>query len=274
MFAKVGDSNTATQAFLRRLGCPGGARRVPGGLRATLSFFAARPLPVGYTPFVFAAPLACPSNSFVRIGYSAHPGWGVAQLLLPFPTYRVRLWHRHLYAPTARIPGSRLVRLESTPHGACPPETRANVPCELAAIHPGVALVMIGTNDLGTRTRSAFARDLTRVVGDIEAAGTIPVLSTIPPRWGPPGADVAGLNHLVSALARASRLPLWDFWRALQQPGVRDQGLDPDGTHLSIAPSGADDLEGGALAYGMNLRNLQALQVLDLLRRKLLAPTG
>lgn len=276
VFAKIGDSNTANGDFLRALGCEHEHLGRRHDLLGTVRWFSRRVLPAGYLPFLFATRLECPDNSFVRIGFGAHPGWGVLQLLRPFTVVDgfLTFYHGRILIGRHPRPGARVIPVETRPAGRCP--AMSALGCELQVIRPAVALVMIGTNDLRTLPPARFARALRRVVALIEGAGTIPVLSTIPPLLSPGSASlVTGLNTTVTRVAREDRLPLWDLWRALRQPGMINQGLRADGTHLSASPGGAADLRRPALRYGMNLRNLQALEILDLLRRRVLSePRG
>ena len=73
-----------------------------------------------------------------------------------------------------------------------------------------------------------------------------------------------------SGVAHRAHVPLWDLSRALAGPEVINAGLHPDGIHLGYYRLDPDDLTAPALRYGANLRNLQALEILDVLRRRVL----
>jgi lysophospholipase L1-like esterase len=143
--------------------------------------------------------------------------------------------------------------------------------CELHTLKPSVAFVMIGTNDLGTMTPTAFASALSRVVAATISVGTIPVLSTIPSRGSELRDRVAAFNSAIVKLADAQRIPLWDLWRALEQPGVVNEGETRLKVHLSTSPRGAFSFDPDSLRYGMNIRNLQTLEILTAIRSRVYA---
>ncbi len=236
VFAKIGDSITASPSFLQALACREPRLGAWSGLRGTLEFFGETAVPRGVEEAQCEA-----SNSFSRLGVAAVGGWRAVDALSP---------------------------RESLPE--C--EGLPAVSCELQLIHPSVALIMFGTNDMEDFAAVQFRRDLARVARLVSGAGTIPVISTIPPRAQPRFAPrVARFNSEIAALAENRALPLWNFWRQMTGPGVPDSGLSEDGVHPSVLcpPCTAVDFRPGGLRYGYALRNLGALRVLDRLRRQL-----
>jgi hypothetical protein len=234
VFAKVGDSITASPSFLQALACRSPRLGFWSGLRGTVEFFGATPVPPG------SEEALCPtSNSYSRVGVAAAPGWRAVDALRP---------------------------VESLP--GC--EGLPAVSCELRLLRPSVALIMFGTNDLEDFTAIQFRRDLARVARLVSSAGTIPVISTIPPRPRRSfSRRVARFNAEIAALAENRALPLWNFWRQMVEPGVPNQGLGEDGVHPSVLcpPCTAIDFRPAGLRQGYALRNLGALRVLDRLRR-------
>ncbi|HWO48027.1 MAG TPA: SGNH/GDSL hydrolase family protein [Solirubrobacterales bacterium] len=235
VFAKIGDSITASPSFLQALGCQSPRLGAWSELRGTLEFFGAAAVPRGSEEARCSV-----SNSYSRVGVAAVPGWRAVDALAP---------------------------LES------PPECQGlpAVSCELQLLHPSVALIMFGTNDLEDFSAVEFRRDLARVSRLVSSAGTIPVVSTIPPRPRQPFSQrVARFNAEIAALAENRALPLWNFWRQMAAPGVPDQGLGEDGVHPSVLcpPCTAIDFRPAGLRQGYALRNLGALRVLDRLRRE------
>lgn len=234
VFAKIGDSITASPSFLQALACQRPRLGAWSELRGTLGFFGDTSVPPGTEEAQCSV-----SNSYSRVGVAAVPGWRAVDALS---------------------------RLESSPECGDLPA----VSCELQLLRPSVALIMFGTNDLEDFTAVQFRRNLARVVRRVSSAGTIPVISTIPPRatrlFSP---RVARFNEEIAALAENRALPLWNFWREMVEPGVPDQGLGEDGVHPSALcpPCTAIDFRPDGLRQGYALRNLGALLVLDRLRR-------
>ena len=234
VFAKIGDSITASPSFLQALACQPPRLGAWGGLRITLGFFGATSVPPGSEEAQCAV-----SNSYSRLGVAAVGGWRAADALLP----------RESFPECEGLPA---------------------VSCELQLLHPSVALIMFGTNDLEDFTAAQFRLDLARVARLVSSAGTIPVISTIPPRARQPFSQrVARFNAEIAALAENRALPLWNFWREMVELGVPNQGLSEDGVHPSVLcpPCTAIDFRPAGLRQGYALRNLGALRVLDRLRR-------
>ena len=232
--AKIGDSITASPSFLQALACSPPQLGQWDELRGTLGFFGRAAVPRGSEEVRCAV-----SNSYSRLGVAAVGGWRAADALLP---------------------------RESLPE--C--QGRLAVACELQLIRPSIALIMFGTNDLEEITAGQFRLDLARVVRLVSSAGTIPVISTIPPRARQPfSLRVARFNAEIAALAENRALPLWNYWRQMVAPGVPRAGLSRDGVHPSVLcpPCTAIDFRPVGLRQGYALRNLGALLVLDRLRR-------
>jgi hypothetical protein len=154
---------------------------------------------------------------------------------------------------------------------------------EISTIHPAVAIVMYCTNDItygypppeynGTGGWPPIAQtraDLNAIISTLEAEGVIPILSTIPPRSDVTTLDayVPTYNALIKEVAAAHNIPLIDYWLSLQT--LPSKGLMPDGIHPNAYDVGggtAGDLNTTALQYGMNMRNLTALQMLAKVKR-------
>ena len=144
--------------------------------------------------------------------------------------------------------------------------------CEYRLVKPSVALIMLGTNDVVSTSDANFEADMRQVIELTIADGIVPVLSTIPPlfRTGLDGRSEQ-LNVIIVRLAREYDIPLWDYWSALQ--GLPNSGMGPDGVHPNWAPAGhSSDFTPQYLQYGMVVRNLTALYVLDAIWRQVIQP--
>jgi hypothetical protein len=150
--------------------------------------------------------------------------------------------------------------------------------CEYRLLRPTVALVMYGTNDLESFGADAYELNLTAIVERSLDAGVVPILSTIPPRADRKRRNprVVRFNRRVLAVAKANHVPLWNYWRSLQDPKTVNRGISDDGIHPNLyggcePPLGCRPLDftRRGLRYGYNRRNLGALRVLDRLRDEL-----
>lgn len=245
VFAKVGDSITESQAFLAGLACDEARWGSYSGLQDVVRYFSQ----VGF-PQDFTAVWCEVANSFSRASAAAVSGFSVDFIL---------------GAEEDPSPGCRT--------------GEAHLDCEYRLLRPAFSLVMLGTNDLqryGVVRR--FRRDMRTLVRRSLTADVIPVLSTIPPRTDSAtyAARVDPYNRAIIAVARRTRVPLWNYWRALQGPRIVNDGLHTDGIHPNVFGSYDCDpfcapLDFGdeGLRYGYNQRNLTALQVLERLRQRI-----
>jgi hypothetical protein len=240
VFAKVGDSITESGSFLQDVGCGSARLGTYRGLASTIRFFSSTRLPSSY-----ASAWCGIANSFTRASLTAAAGWDA---------------------------GQALGRLDRPPAG-CPSPFDRPLRCELRLLHPSVALVMYGTNDLERTGAARFRARLRSIVSEALHAGTIPVLSTIPARHDSRlfARRVATFNAVIATVARDERVPLWDLHAALGASGTIAEGISGDGIHPSVFAGGeAATFSGTALRFGYNRRNLTALEVLAELRRTVL----
>jgi hypothetical protein len=140
---------------------------------------------------------------------------------------------------------------------------------ELVAIAPRFAVVMFGTNDVGFIDYDTYARNMTAIVDQIENSGTIPILSSIPPRDDDPTADlrVPLFNGIVRALAASRSALFTDYHRELLP--IAGHGLAGDGVHPQSSPLGSCVFTAEGLEAGANVRNLITIEALDRARAAL-----
>ena len=171
-------------------------------------------------------------GSFGRLSQAARPGFTVASMLSP-------LWAD---------------RKECEPN-------ESPLACEYRQHNPALALISVGTNDVARP--DGFEKNLREVIERTLEAGIVPVLAT-------KADNLEGNHHLNATIARLALeydLPLWNFWRAVQD--LPDQGLQEDRAHLTWSPN--DYADPANLRRAWPVRNLTALQVLDALRQELSA---
>jgi hypothetical protein len=241
VFAKVGDSISESGAFLQDLACEEPAWGRWAALAETRGFYGLHTFPRGYTSVWCGR-----ANSFSRASAAAVSGWDAADALAT-----------PMHDPPVGCGGLSALA------------------CEYRLLHPSVALVMYGTNDLESFSPDAYEANLTAIVERSVAAGVIPVLSTIPPRTDRKHRNgrVIRFNRRVLDVADAYRVPLWNYWRSLQGSEMVHRGISDDGIHPNLyggcePPLGCrpTDFTRRGLRYGYNQRNLGALRVLDRLR--------
>jgi hypothetical protein len=140
--------------------------------------------------------------------------------------------------------------------------------CQYRLDQPSFAIIAIGTNEAYYVKMSpgSFERNMRVILNDTISKGIVPILGT-------KADDVEGdgsINATIARLALEYQLPLWNFWRAAQP--LPDHGLGTlDAEHLSSVSYAnfTDFTIPDSLKYGMQVRNLTALQMLDFLRQQL-----
>ncbi|MDQ2700261.1 MAG: SGNH/GDSL hydrolase family protein [Actinomycetota bacterium] len=260
VFAKVGDSNTELPGNLYGFAC----RPVEYGEHADLEPVVARYNQVRL-PFD-GAPGCEPVTSFSRLSAAARSG-----------TYSV--------FPVTPIGDSPPPF--GRPDAACSPE-EIPVDCEIRLLKPRYTIIMTGTNDFNLdrdftdlEPGAKAAERLALLVAKVRQAGSVPVLSNLPPMsLAEPDTEAADeaielTNERLAALAESEDVPLINLWRAMEEDQMIDRGISADGVHLSVygGESSPDvlansvNLEEEALRYGANRRNLIWVQTLAALDR-------
>ncbi len=144
--------------------------------------------------------------------------------------------------------------------------------CQYRLDHPGFAIISVGTNEsyYVHHTPGVFETNMRAIIEDTMAQGIIPILGT-------KADNLEGdnsINAAIAFLAKEYQLPLWNFWKAAQS--LPNDGL-ADASHLSSVSylNFTDFSIPHSLEYGMQVRNLTALEMLNFLREQLadLSPT-
>lgn len=132
--------------------------------------------------------------------------------------------------------------------------------CEYRIHQPSFAIISLGTNDANGLVPIENA--LRRVIEITIEHGIVPILAT--------KADNAegdqSINEAIARLAYEYEIPLWNFWLAVQplpQHGLRSPEHLTYGEY--VLP--ADFSHGDNMQYAFNVRNLTALQTLDVVWR-------
>jgi hypothetical protein len=159
-----------------------------------------------------------------------------------------------------------------------PTDVLSPLQAELQTVHPTIALIELGTNDLIWTGVDLFRAQLTEIATETLQAGVIPVLATVPDSAYSGGMfepRVPVYNQIIADVAAALDVPLWNYWLALRPlPGG---GLSADGVHPSTYFAGSQFFTDAGLQYGFNVRNFTAVEALAKLKRVVLeggAPDG
>ena len=256
-FIKVGDSISWTPLYLQGISCKEEKLDGRSWLKPTIKWFRALRLPA------WASDSDCGGDDpFGRDSTATRP-------------YQPSQWP--MTTPPTYPEG-----LPADTH--CDP-SEAPLQCEEGLLLPSIALVMIGTNDAQIGVDSSEVRENVReIVTWLKGRGTIPVLSTIPPRLDTPErtASAKAYNAEIRDLGASERVPLIDLYRAFRARSMTGEGMSADGVHPSVLGGTgcwlanercrSVDFTQRGLRFGHNRRNLITLETLDLLRRKVIVP--
>lgn len=130
--------------------------------------------------------------------------------------------------------------------------------CEYRIHRPSFAFISLGTNDANGLV--PFETTLRRVINTTIGHGVVPILVT--------KADNAegdnSINATIVRLAYEYEIPLWNFWLAVQplfDHGLRSPEHLTEGENISTA----DFSKPWYMKFAFNVRNLNALQVLNVM---------
>jgi len=129
--------------------------------------------------------------------------------------------------------------------------------CEYRVNRPVIAFIMLGSNDVFHPKE--FEPQMRKIIEDSILQGVIPVLSTKADNTEGDGS----INSTIARLAQEYDIPLWNYWRAVQD--LPDKGLQSDQVHLTWGPNRFDDAL--TMTRAWPVRNLTALQTLDAIWR-------
>lgn len=176
-------------------------------------------------------------NSYAATSNAAYPGWTTFDVLDPSKVF------------------TRNCRKGETP-----------LVCEYRRTRPAVALIMFGTNDVRySFDPNDYRRNLETIVQTSIDMGIIPVLSTIPDNYMFQlfAERVIEYNGIIKGVAEQYKIPLWDYWLAMQ--GLPNHGISQDQYHptLDLSSYRTCVFTQDQLQFGYTMRNLTALMVLD-----------
>ncbi|MBN1203074.1 MAG: hypothetical protein JXJ20_14585, partial [Anaerolineae bacterium] len=162
----------------------------------------------------------------------------------------------------AAEPGFGLDMLSGTAPGVPPCDMvgGTNLSCEYLVTHPSIALISFSAANVTYMDPAEFRNELQTLVFDsMSTYGVIPVLATVPADASATTEQLTEYNRTIVEVANDSGVPLWNLWRAIAERGITDPaGTSPDGPAIFTDP---------ALSFGVNVRNLTALQVLEAVRQ-------
>jgi hypothetical protein len=145
--------------------------------------------------------------------------------------------------------------------------------CEYRLNRPSFAFISLGTNEAYYvhHDPDSFERNLRVIIEDTLNQGIVPILAT-------KADNVEGddsINATIARLALEYEVPFWNFWAASYPlPG---HGLaDPDHLSTYTYVTFTDFSDPRNLEYGMQVRNLTALQVLNVILQEVVgeSPTA
>ena len=133
--------------------------------------------------------------------------------------------------------------------------------CELRLNQPSIALISMEESWGSNNKVENYEKYMRQIIETVIDAGVVPILAT-------KADNLEGdhqINQAIANLAYEYDIPLWNFWRAVQD--LPNRGLLVDGFHLT---HGVNDFsESKNLKQAWPVRNLNALQSLDSVWRQL-----
>jgi hypothetical protein len=148
------------------------------------------------------------------------------------------------------------------------PNQLSPLQCEFALIRPSVAIIMFGSEDMQISDIATFEYYMQQIVQQTIDKGVIPVLNTFPGNHNFRWEESLKFNTVIVNIARKYDVPVINLWRATQP--LPNWGTGDDNFHLSHDSDHIFAFDGSEKRYGLTLRNLLTLQMLDVLRQQVL----
>ena len=222
-------------------------------------------LGLGNAPHIFSRIGDCASAApAFLVGFDGNYNLGEYASLQPAIDYFQGSFKRPSLAAKAGLNSAGLLSMLWTGEQCLKNETLLD--CQYRLDRPSFAIIAIGTNEAYyvRQNPGSFEKNMRIILDDTIAQGIVPILAT-------KADDVEGdgsINASIARLALEYEIPLWNFWLAVQP--LPDSGMvEPE--HLSSVSytNFTDFTIPHSLEYGMQMRNLTALQMLDFLRIQL-----
>ena len=135
--------------------------------------------------------------------------------------------------------------------------------CEYRITRPAFALILLGTNDVHETTVTVYETYMRDIIEISIDNGVVPIVSTVPLRLDAQS-QVQSYNEVIRRLTAEYDIPLWDLYNEVIN--LPNNGVSSDTVHLSVPGEdlgNSADFGGDNLQYGMNVRNLSALRILE-----------
>jgi uncharacterized protein YraI len=147
---------------------------------------------------------------------------------------------------------------------SCEPN-ESPIECEYRHNRPIIAIIMLGSVDVQIYSADEFAVFLSEVVQTTINNGTIPVLTTFPSADDFYPEEAVAFNNIIRQIATREQIPLIE----LREPALAlpNNGVQEDKFHLTQSENEFMVLDRDEHLYGLILRDLLTMQMLDTIRR-------
>lgn len=137
--------------------------------------------------------------------------------------------------------------------------------CEYRINRPSIAIIMLGSVDMQLYSTAEYEGYMSSIVQNTINHGIIPVLTTFPNRQDFHWDKSVEFNDVIRRIASREQIPLIE----LRNPALAlpDNGVGPDKFHLSLKDSSQMVFNSDEHQWGLALRDLLTLQMLDTIRR-------
>jgi hypothetical protein len=238
---------------------------IPDTISNTVREIYRRGLTLGNNPHVFSRIGDCTSAApGFLVGFDRNYNLGEYTYLQPTIDYFQGSFERPSLAAKAGLNSSGLLTTLWTGEECLKNENLLT--CQYRLDHPSFAIISIGTNEAYYihQNPASFETNMRVIIEDTIAQGIVPILGT-------KADDFEGdnsINPTIARLAKEYGIPLWNFWLAAQP--LPNHGM-VDASHLStVSYNNFTDFSiPHSMEFGMQVRNLTALQMLDFLREQL-----
>lgn len=137
--------------------------------------------------------------------------------------------------------------------------------CEYRVNRPSIAIIMLGSVDMQLYTAAEYEGYMNTIVQSTISRGIVPVLTTFPNRQDFHWNESVEFNDIIRRIANREQIPLIE----LRDPALAlpDSGVKADKYHLTEKDNDQIVFNSDEYQWGLPLRDLLTLQMLDTIRR-------
>jgi uncharacterized protein YraI len=204
------------------------------------------------------------NQPFLRVFYNHKYDLASYAYLQPTIDYYYESFGRKSLAASSAFNAAAVLSSIWADTSVCQPN-ETPLDCEYRVNRPSIAIIMLGSVDMQLYSAAEFEGYMNTIVQSTISQGIIPVLTTFPNRQDFHWYESVEFNDIIRRIAGREQIPLIE----LRDPALAlpDNGVKEDKYHLTEKDSDQIVFNSDEYQWGLPLRDMLTLQMLDTIRR-------